>query len=135
MVGDVAVPFDGKRKSRRCFDPPFFKRALRLKSIKRVVNLDRGEALGAEPEPLFLWRVAIKILAPPFVIPPAGADVNFPGHFGHLLWHEPDAVYASMCAAGRIVWGVAIIMGSLLSRTGFPPDPCSVKSCIFEGVL
>ena len=40
VVGDVAMPFDGKRKSVRRLVPPFFKRALRLQAVKRAVHFD-----------------------------------------------------------------------------------------------
>ena len=80
-MGDVSMPFDGKRKSARRFGAPFLKRALRLEPIERAVHLDRGKTLRAKPKPLFLRRVAVEMIAPAFVIPAAGADVCFAGHF------------------------------------------------------
>jgi hypothetical protein len=74
------MAFDRKRKSVRRFVPLFFKCVLPLEPVKRAVDLDGGETLRAEPEPLFLRRVAVEIVAPAFVIPPAGADVCFAGH-------------------------------------------------------
>src|SRR5215472_3838613 len=96
------MSFDRKRKSARRFVAPFFKRALRLKSIERAVHLDGGEPFRAEPEPLFLRRVAVEILAPAFVIPPAGADVCFAGHSGNRpLPHLQDACATPSGGNGR----------------------------------
>ena len=40
VVGDVMMPFNGKRKFVRSFLPPFFKSALRLESVERAVHFD-----------------------------------------------------------------------------------------------
>ena len=77
---DVTVPFDGKTKSFWCLVAPFLERAFLLQPVERAVHLDATEVFRAKPEPLFLWRVAVEIVAPAFVIPAAGADVCFAGH-------------------------------------------------------
>jgi hypothetical protein len=45
-----------------------------------LVHLDAGKAFRAEPEPIFLRSIAVKAIAPTFVIPAAGADVCFADH-------------------------------------------------------
>src|SRR5690242_6273043 len=78
------MPFDGEGKSFRRFVPPFFKRALWLEPVKSAIHFYGREPFRAEPEPLFLRRVAVESIAPVFVIPPAGADVCFAGHRSSL---------------------------------------------------
>src|SRR5437867_7161415 len=74
------MSFDDKSKFLRCFVAPFLKGAFLLQSVECAVHLDTGETFRAKPEPLFLWRVAVEIVAPAFVIPAARTDVCFAGH-------------------------------------------------------
>ena len=77
---DVAMAFDGKRKSVRRFIPPFLEGAFLLQPVERAVHLDATEVFRAKPEPLFLRRIAIEAVSPAFIIPTAGADVCFASH-------------------------------------------------------
>src|SRR5213596_3187910 len=78
---DVTVSFDGKRKSLRGLVAPFPKRAFLLQPVEGAIDLDAGETFRAETEPLFLRRIAVETVTPSFVIPAAGADVCFAGHY------------------------------------------------------
>jgi hypothetical protein len=109
VVGDVTMPFDGKRKFVWRFVPPFFKRALWLESIKRAVHFDRGKTLCTESEPLFLRPIVIETGAPAFVIPAAGSDVCFARHASKdfergvgrtLVWRKGAVTVASAVLSG-----------------------------------
>ena len=89
------MPFDGKRKFVPSFVPPFFESALGLESVERAVHFDGGETFRTETEPSFLKRITIEMLAPAFVIPPAGADVCVARHsknVGGALVPRPEFI-------------------------------------------
>src|SRR6266436_4296317 len=92
VVGDVTVPFDGKRKSCRGLVAPFLKGAFLLEPVERAVHLDGAETFRTETEPSFLRRVAVEAVAPAFIIPAAGADVCFAGHYFSLSISKPRVV-------------------------------------------
>ena len=74
------MSFDGERKIVRRLVTPFLEGAFLLKPVERAVDLNAGKTFRAKPEPSFLRRGAVEIVAPAFVIPTAGTDVRFPGH-------------------------------------------------------
>jgi len=80
VVRDIAVAFDGERKSLRRFVAPALEGSFLRQLVEGAVNLDAGKTFGAKPQPFFLRRVAIETVAPAFVIPAAGADICFAGH-------------------------------------------------------
>jgi hypothetical protein len=85
VVRDVPVSFDGEWKIFRRRVTPLLEGAVLQQLVEGSVHLDPGETFRSKTEPLLLWRIAIKIIAPGFVIPIAGADTCFPGHFSNRV--------------------------------------------------
>src|SRR5207244_13215469 len=95
---DITMPFDGERKIVRRLVTPFFECAFLLKPVKGAVDLNSGETFRAKPEPLLLRRVAIKPVAPTFVVPAADADVCFAGHYWSLLSRSEERRVVEVCS-------------------------------------
>jgi len=74
---DVAVTFDSEREFLRRLVAPFFEGAFLQQLVESSVDLNARETFRTKPQPLFLWRIAVKPVAPAFVIPTAGADMCF----------------------------------------------------------
>src|ERR671930_512836 len=75
-----SMSFFSERKIFRRRVTPLLESAFLRQLVESSIDLDSGETFRTKPEPLFLRRVAVEIVAPAFVIPTAGADVRFGRH-------------------------------------------------------